>query len=315
MTRTQTFVLALFAICLPNFSYAVDDQQASRLLLDKIACKAPFSVAATFLDMRAAGFIGPKFADYDSASCFHLAKPLDLLASQDAPIEYICFSDRHLFTALPDLFTRGPGTQSDFISIGFTDRSEAIESIWQDDGTKPAGGFFDERNPKEFFPAAVAPVSADAEWTCFPPASVSSDSFWRRYGNARFGYWIDIPPGFSAITEAENGDGGTSKSEDGKVDLSVWGSHITEGDFAAEIWNRIELSNANGWKITYQKKTDEWASWSGTKGNRIMYQRAIALCDSQAAFFLLEYDHAEVAALDPMVERLVESFKSGEDCN
>ena len=31
-----------------------------------------FSVAATYLDLRAAGYIGPKFAGYDSASCFHL---------------------------------------------------------------------------------------------------------------------------------------------------------------------------------------------------------------------------------------------------
>jgi hypothetical protein len=101
---------------------------------------------------------------------------------------------------------------------------------------------------------------------------------------------------------------------DGTTELSVWGSHVTEGDFAAEVANRIELSSAYGWKITYQKKAEDWASWSGTKGGRVMYARAISLCRSRAAFFHLEYDLAEVATYDPVVERLVASLKSG-DCN
>ena len=310
----RTLALALLVVVLPRLSYAAEDERVSHTMLDKITCKIPFSVAATYLDLRAAGYIGPKFAEYDSASCFHLAKPLDLLGSEDAPIEYFCFSDRHLFTVLPDLFTRGPGTQSDFIAIGFNDKGEAIESIWQDDGAELADGFSDERNPTKFFPAAVAPVEADAEWTCFPPSSVSDASFWTRYGNARFGYWIDIPPGFSSIDEAENGDGGTSTSADGKTQMSVWGSHILEGDFATEVGSRIELSTASGWKITYQKKTHDWASWSGTKGNRVMYQRAILLCDEKAAYFNLEYDLAAISDLDPIVTRLVSSLKPGSEC-
>lgn len=86
------------------------------------------------------------------------------------PIEYICFSDAVLFQALPALFTRGPGTQSDFIAIGFTDQGEAIEYIWQDDGTELQTGFSDERDRSKFFPSPIAQVKSTAEWSCFPPS-------------------------------------------------------------------------------------------------------------------------------------------------
>jgi len=69
----RTFALVMLLVALPRLSYA-EDAGVSHALLDKIACKMPFSVAATYLDLSAAGYIGPKFADYDSTSCFHLAK-------------------------------------------------------------------------------------------------------------------------------------------------------------------------------------------------------------------------------------------------
>lgn len=59
-------------------------ESTSNNLLEKIQCRTPFSVAATFLDLNAAGYIGIKFADYDSSSCFTMAKPLDLLGSDEA---------------------------------------------------------------------------------------------------------------------------------------------------------------------------------------------------------------------------------------
>ncbi|MEW9808813.1 hypothetical protein ABUE31_22770, partial [Mesorhizobium sp. ZMM04-5] len=48
---------------------------------------------------------GIKFADFESASCFTLAKLPDLLGSNEAPIEYVCFSDSHLFAAKPETRT------------------------------------------------------------------------------------------------------------------------------------------------------------------------------------------------------------------
>lgn len=134
---------------------------------------------------------------------------------------------------------------------------------------------------------------------------------WSNYGNARFGYRIDIPPGFSAVTEAANGDGGISNSHDGSAELRVWGGYTIEGDFQAEVRRRIEQDVANGWHVTYQKQHPAWASWSGTKGDRIFYERAIPACDRAAAYFRLEYDTDRKEAFDPIVRRLVRSLESG----
>lgn len=136
---------------------------------------------------------------------------------------------------------------------------------------------------------------------------------WGHYSNARFQYGIDIPPGFSAVAEAENGDGGATASADGRAKLAVWGSYLADRDFAAEVRWRADQGHGDGWTIAYQKQTKTWAVWSGARGNRIVYERAIAGCDDAAAYFRLEYDKDQAKAFDPIVSRLNASLRKG-DC-
>lgn len=135
---------------------------------------------------------------------------------------------------------------------------------------------------------------------------------WRTYGNARFGYSIDIPPGFSKVKESENSDGGVATSSNGNVELSVWGSYITEGDFTSEIGWRIDQDRSDGWNITYRKQQLKWAVWSGAKNNRVFYQRAIPVCGNAAAYFRIEYDREQVEAFAPTISRLGKSLRGGE---
>jgi len=139
--------------------------------------------------------------------------------------------------------------------------------------------------------------------------AIASD--WQPYGNARFQYWIDVPPGFTGVKESENGDGGSSSSPDGRAELRVWGSYLTEGSFAAEVSWRIDQDRSNGWIIAYRKQEVNWAIWSGTKGDRIFYERAIPVCGDATAYFRLEYDKELKRAFDPIVSRLVKSLRSG----
>lgn len=133
---------------------------------------------------------------------------------------------------------------------------------------------------------------------------------WGDYTNARFGYRIDIPPGFSAIAEAANGDGGVSRPADGSAELRIWGGYLTQGDFQEEVRWRIDRDVTDGWNVTYQKQHPAWASWSGTKGDRIFYERATPACDGAAAYFRLEYDTDHKQAFDTVVSRLVKSLRS-----
>jgi hypothetical protein len=132
---------------------------------------------------------------------------------------------------------------------------------------------------------------------------------WGTYANARFGYVIDVPPGFSEIAEAENGDGGTSRSSDSKAELRIWGGYTTEGDFGDEVRWRIEQDVSDGWSVSYRKAKADWASWSGVKGDRVVYQRAIVACDGAVAYFRLEYGGDQKKAYNPIVSRLVKSLR------
>lgn len=139
-------------------------------------------------------------------------------------------------------------------------------------------------------------------------AQTAAAAGWSSYGNARFGYSIDVPPGFSQVVEADNSDGGISTSADGHATLRVWGGYIMQDSFAGEVAWRIDQDKSDGWNISYEKRTAKAASWSGTKGSRVFYQRAVIGCDGAAAYFNLEYERSAIKVYDKVVSRLVKSL-------
>ena len=132
---------------------------------------------------------------------------------------------------------------------------------------------------------------------------------WKRYENGRFGYGVDVPPTFTWGRESDNGDGRAFR--DGARRLSVWGGNIAEGDFESAAHAAIEYATGEGWTITYQAITPDWLSYSATQGVRVRYARMVALCDGQYAAFRLEYPAFDIGAMNPVVERLVETLRGG----
>ncbi len=130
---------------------------------------------------------------------------------------------------------------------------------------------------------------------------------WGHYANARFGYAIDVPPGFAQGRESDNGDGRPFR--DGASKLKVWGGNLTDADFEAAAATAMRLAEGEGWALTYRSVTPSWTSFSGTQGQRVLYQRMIATCPGQYAAFRLEYSAVDMAKLDPVVNRLVRSLK------
>lgn len=131
---------------------------------------------------------------------------------------------------------------------------------------------------------------------------------WERYDNARFGYSIEVPPGFAWGPEPDNGDGRQFRA--GATKLAVWGGNVIEPDLETSAASDIAAAESDGWSITYRATTPSWASISGTQGQRILYERMITLCDpGQYAGFLIEYSVADRASVDPMVDRLVATLR------
>jgi hypothetical protein len=132
---------------------------------------------------------------------------------------------------------------------------------------------------------------------------------WSHYENARFGYGIDVPAGFVAQGEADNGDGQMFKTPTAR--LSVFGGNVMERDFESEVVARERFAEQDSWSITYAMSTPDRASFSGRRGARIVYARMIALCGgTQFAMFEMEYSRADLQQFDPVVERLTASLKA-----
>jgi hypothetical protein len=134
------------------------------------------------------------------------------------------------------------------------------------------------------------------------------------YVNSRFGYSIDLPSEFKVVSVADNNDGMSLGSPDGSAKLLVWGNNIMEGDFKAESSSRRKSYAEDGWLISYEKHASAWASYSGSRGDRILYVREIALCDGAMGNFSLEYPKVDQNRYGGLIEKLVKSLAAPNRC-
>lgn len=134
---------------------------------------------------------------------------------------------------------------------------------------------------------------------------------WDRYDNDRFGYSVDLPPGYEAVDPPPaNGDGMIFALSDDSQFMRVYGGNIVEGDFETALRSAMDGATEAGWDLSYKRVADDWASFSGTRGADILYARAIALCGgTQFASFEIEYPAADLEPMNAVVERLVRSLK------
>ncbi|MEO5755330.1 MAG: hypothetical protein ABIQ51_00590 [Mesorhizobium sp.] len=72
----------------------------------------------------------------------------------------------------------------------------------------------------------------------------------------------------------------------------------------------MAVDEKDGWNLTYKRVTPQWASYSGLKDGRILYARAIKICDNRAALFTVDYSRNEKIPYDPVVVRMVRSLKT-----
>ena len=132
--------------------------------------------------------------------------------------------------------------------------------------------------------------------------------FWTHYANERFGYELDIPPGFSSYSEASEGVAQHFFMAGERQELKLWGGRLESGleHFTASL---IIEHTANGWNTTSQSATPQWASLSGVQPKRSFFQRMILLCDGDSyAAFRLEFDTADLNAVEPILQGLTRSF-------
>jgi hypothetical protein len=126
------------------------------------------------------------------------------------------------------------------------------------------------------------------------PAAAQDD--WHPYSNPRFGYTVEIPPGFEMHQQADNNDGASFHADDNGATLMVFGTHPPAGDFETDVADRIGYERDDDWRILYSRVTPAWASFSGARGREVFYTRAIALCDGSAAYCLFPAAVSQIEA-------------------
>ena len=139
---------------------------------------------------------------------------------------------------------------------------------------------------------------------------------WGHYDNSRYGYGIDIPPDYQGQGESGNGDGQLFQRVRGAQRLAVWGGllGVANADFESEVKWRMDQAADDGWNLTYQATTPQWASFSALKGPRVLYQRMVLLCDRQSyAAFAAQYSARDMADMNLVIENLVHSLRG--DCD
>lgn len=133
---------------------------------------------------------------------------------------------------------------------------------------------------------------------------------WSTYANARFGYEGAVPPGFMGNGESDNGDGEAFTSDRDQQALYYWGNVLLEDNLAEAVRASIGYAERDGSAITSQTIETETATFTGVMRERMFYNRFILLCDGESmASFSITYMPQEASTMEPVIQRLVKSFK------
>ena len=138
----------------------------------------------------------------------------------------------------------------------------------------------------------------------------------QRYDDARLGYTIELPSGFTDQGESSDGDGQIFAVPGRAIELSVWGGLLggSDPDFEGMVSTGMARDAEEGWNQTYQATTSRWAEWSAMAGGQVLRQRRILLCDGRSyAAFRARYGTNDRAEMDPVVDRLATSLR-GKAC-
>ena len=145
------------------------------------------------------------------------------------------------------------------------------------------------------FAAAIAVAAS--------PAPAAKQARTETYANARFGTRATYPAGmFGNRREADNGDGVTLSARDGAT-LAIYGGYNLEGQAPRDyLAARVREERGN---VSYRHVGRDFAVMSGTRGDRIFYQRfSFDARRDIVHSYRLEYPRTLQRRYGPVVQRI-----------
>lgn len=133
---------------------------------------------------------------------------------------------------------------------------------------------------------------------------------WRTYINPRFGTRAEYPAHIFTVTKPapDNNDGQTFTTQDGKVELTIYGSfNVTEDTPRSYVSSYIKSEGP----LDYERVTDTFFAVSSGRGNMIRYTRCNFLRGDPGTIrcFMIAYPGAEKDRWDAIVTRIGNSLR------
>jgi hypothetical protein len=141
-------------------------------------------------------------------------------------------------------------------------------------------------------------------------ATAAADD-WGLYQNDRYGTTIEYPNSFKPLPPPDADDGRTFKSVDG-AEFKVFASYNAL-DFDLAQYRDFTVKHLDaGAVVTYQADGNDWFVVSGTKGDKIFYQRHLLSHGKQMTEgFVMIYPASLKQTYDPIAARMAKSFRPG----
>jgi hypothetical protein len=143
---------------------------------------------------------------------------------------------------------------------------------------------------------------------CAWSSAVVAQQNWATYTNPRFGTTADYPADIFTVQDppAENGDGQTFRTADGRAELSIYGTNNLEAERPqAYVTRHVNLED-----VTFKRVTSDYYVVSGTRGANIYYERCNFPNDDVLNCVYVTYPAREKATWDATVTRISHSLRS-----
>jgi hypothetical protein len=93
----------------------------------------------------------------------------------------------------------------------------------------------------------------------------------------------------------------------------IWGvlATVTDESFTDYTKRLVSYDRDDGWDVTYSAAKNDWFAFSGSKAERIFYEKVIKACNDEIANHVRpEYPLARKKEFDPIVAHVTKSLHS-----
>jgi hypothetical protein len=146
-------------------------------------------------------------------------------------------------------------------------------------------------------------------------AAVAQQS-WQVHSNPRYGFSLSYPASLFTLNQtSEAGDGHVFNAPSQNARLLVGVIANQDGYTPSSYFDYVASTSYAGSQITYRRIGRSWFAISGEKDGTVFYEKVQFSCNSALiSSFAVVYPAANSSVINPVIERMEDSFRSARNC-